>query len=291
MAFQPLSTAWSVRGEPLDVPGAATRIWREGSGEVVVCLHGVPSSAFLYRKVLTELARSGVEGVAFDFPGLGLAERPRHFDYSWTGLAKWLLQALDAAAIDRFHLVVHDIGGPIGFEAIRRLESIAPERVRSLTILNSMLHVASFRRPWPMAPFAWPGIGWLWLQGMRTPMWVPMMRLMGVHDGPTKDEIRAYRELLFREDGGRAFLRIMRSFERTGEFEERVVAALKQRDFPVQVIWGAEDPALKAEKYAQGICETLRLPHWHSVRGKHFLQEDSPEEIAGRIAMFVHNES
>lgn len=46
----------------------------------MVCLHGVPSSAFLYRKVLPELAAGGLRGVAFDFPGLGLAERPKEFE-------------------------------------------------------------------------------------------------------------------------------------------------------------------------------------------------------------------
>jgi hypothetical protein len=52
----------------------------------------------------------------------------------------------DALGIDQCHLVVHDIGGPIGFErAITH-----PERVLSLTVLNSPVDVAVFRRPWPM---------------------------------------------------------------------------------------------------------------------------------------------
>jgi pimeloyl-ACP methyl ester carboxylesterase len=49
-------------------------------------------------------------------------------DYSWSGLARWSARAIDALGIDRCHLVVHDIGGPIGFEwAIAH-----PERVLSL---------------------------------------------------------------------------------------------------------------------------------------------------------------
>lgn len=48
-----------------------------GSGEPVVCVHGVPTSSYLYRKVLEELAARGLRGVAFDLPGLGLADRPR----------------------------------------------------------------------------------------------------------------------------------------------------------------------------------------------------------------------
>jgi haloalkane dehalogenase len=48
----------------------------EGTGESVICLHGVPASSFLYRKVLSELAARGLRGIAFDLPGLGLADRP-----------------------------------------------------------------------------------------------------------------------------------------------------------------------------------------------------------------------
>ena len=58
----------------------------KGSGDPVVCLHGVPASSFLYRKVVPELADRGLRGIAFDLPGLGLAERPADADYSWTGL-------------------------------------------------------------------------------------------------------------------------------------------------------------------------------------------------------------
>lgn len=64
---------WYAKGSRLDIPGSAsTRIWRDGTGPTVVCLHGVPTSAYLYRKVLPELASRELEGVAMDFPGLGL---------------------------------------------------------------------------------------------------------------------------------------------------------------------------------------------------------------------------
>ena len=62
--------------------GVGSFVVERGDGAPVVCLHGVPASLFLYRKVLTELATQGLRGVAFDFPGLGLAERPSDFDYS-----------------------------------------------------------------------------------------------------------------------------------------------------------------------------------------------------------------
>jgi len=48
-----------------------------GGGEPVVLIHGVPTSSLLWRKVLPELAARGRRGVAFDLPGLGLADRSR----------------------------------------------------------------------------------------------------------------------------------------------------------------------------------------------------------------------
>ena len=41
------------------------------------------------------------------------------------------------------------------------------------------------------------------------------------------------------------------------------------------------------KKYARPICEILGLPDWHRVRGKYFLQEDSPNEIAAHIGNLV----
>src|SRR5260221_2171012 len=74
---------WRRQGRVLDVEGANTVLWRKGQGESGICVHGVPTSGFLYRKLLPELASRGLAGVTFDLPGLGLADRPADLDYSW----------------------------------------------------------------------------------------------------------------------------------------------------------------------------------------------------------------
>jgi pimeloyl-ACP methyl ester carboxylesterase len=76
-------------GRRLEAAGISSFVQEGGppGGEPVVCLHCVPASCFLYRKVLRELAARGLRGVAFDLPGLGLADRPAAFDYTWTGPA------------------------------------------------------------------------------------------------------------------------------------------------------------------------------------------------------------
>ncbi|MDQ3768834.1 MAG: alpha/beta fold hydrolase, partial [Actinomycetota bacterium] len=193
---------WAARGRPLAVPGASTVVWEEGAGAPVVCLHGVPTSAFLYRNVLPELAARGLRGIAFDFPGLGLAQRPERFDYRWSGLGAWTLAALDALGLDRFHLVLHDVGGPVGFDVVSR----APDRVASLTVLNSIVRAATFKRPWAMEPFARRGIGELYLRTLRPIALERLMRAQGVATAVPAAQLRAYVPLLKRGDGGRAFL-------------------------------------------------------------------------------------
>src|SRR4051795_6497594 len=103
-------------GREFEAGGVQSFVREAGRGQTVVCMHGVPSSCFLYRKVLDELAERGLRGVAFDLPGLGLAARPADYDYTWTGLGRFSVAAVDALGLDRFHLVLHDIGGPVGLE-------------------------------------------------------------------------------------------------------------------------------------------------------------------------------
>ena len=249
-------------------------------GEPVVCVHGVPASAYLYRKVVPALAARGLRGVAVDLPGLGLAERPADADYSWTGLGRWLGSAIDALGLDRFHLVVHDIGGPIGFE----VAAADPRRIRSLTLLNTAVAVESFHRPWVMEPFAHPVLGQAWLKSMQLPgLFVALMRYLGVTRRVSIAEIACYVPLLLGTDGGRAFLRIMRGFELTADKQRRYLAAVRGTPYPVQVVWEVRDRTLTWRRYgveaqrAAGLDRAVLLP------GKHFLQEDCPEEIADAV--------
>lgn len=249
-------------------------------GEAVVCVHGVPASAYLYRKVVPALAARGLRGIAVDLPGLGLAERPTDADYTWTGLGRWLGTAIDALELDRFHLVVHDIGGPIGFE----VAAAHPDRVRSLTVLNTTVAVESFHRPWMMEPFAHPVLGEAWLKSTRLPgMFLALMRYVGVSRQVPAAEIACYVPLLLGDDGGRAFLRIMRAFELTAAKQRLYLSAVRDTPYPVQIVWGVRDPALTWRRYGVQAQMAAGLDHAILLPGKHFLQEDCPEEIAEAV--------
>ena len=268
-------------GRAFDAGGTRSFVRQAGTGEPVVCLHGVPTSSFLWRRVVPELAAQGLRGVAFDLPGLGLAARPRTFDYSWSGLGRWTLSALDALGLDRVHLLVHDIGGPIGFEVAHA----APERIRSLTVLNTIVEAATFRRPWPMEPFARRGVGELWLRGMNRAAFRMLMRRTGVLDqqAVADDELDAHLALLRRGDGGRAFLRIMRSFELNRAAQERYVAALRG-PYPVRIVWGDRDPFLRLGEHGEQARRAAGLPRMHTVPARHFVPEDQAPAIAEHVA-------
>ena len=268
-------------GREFSAAGVGSFVREQGEGEPVLCLHGVPSSSFLYRKVIGELAARGLRGIAPDLPGLGLADRPTGFDYSWSGLGRFCAAAVDALELDRFHLVVHDVGGPVGFE----LAAAMPERVRSLTILNTIVEVDTFKRPWSMEPFARRGIGEVYLRTLSKPAFRLLMRLQGVAEMSAvgDDELDAYVDLLKRGDGGAAFLRIMRGFERTAAKRALYASALRDVPYPVQVVWGDRDPALPLDRYGEEARRAAGLAEIHRLPAKHFLQEDQAPAIAEQV--------
>jgi haloalkane dehalogenase len=273
--------AHEAAGRTFSAGGVRSFVREAGSGPTVVCMHGVPASCFLYRKVIAELAQRGLRGVAFDLPGLGLADRPADYDYTWTGLGRFSRAAIDELGIDRFHLVVHDLGGPVGFEVARAI----PDRIRSLTILNTIVDPHEFSRPWPMAPFPVPVIGWLWLHSMTKGLFRQLWYLKSIADRGcmSVDEIDAYFELLIRGDGGDAFLRIMRGFELTLEKRDHYHAAIRDVPYPVQLIWGKDDTALTMANHGARAARATGL-EIQALPGKHFFQEEQAPALAEKIA-------
>jgi pimeloyl-ACP methyl ester carboxylesterase len=246
-------------------------------------MHGVPASAWLYRKLVPELAGRGLRAIAFDLPGLGLADRPRDFDYRWTGLGVFAGAAVDALGLERFHLVVHDIGGPVGFE----LAAARPERVASLTITNTLIRVDQFRRPWEMKPFAVPVLGRIWLAFSRGAMFRALMRRTGLLDEVPAAEIDVYAHLLRRSDGGRAFLKIMRGFELTADKRALYEGVVTDRRRPVQIVWGKDDPALRASRHGAIARELVPDAPYEAIAGKHYFHDDLAAAVGERIASFV----
>ena len=257
----------------------------KGNGETVLCLHGVPTSSFLYRKIVPALAQKGFRGVALDFPGLGFSDRPKDFDYSFSSLARFCEAAANSLGLDKFHLLIHDIGGPVGFA----LAAKNRDKILSITILNTWIDVVNFKKPWPMRPFEKPVLGEIELATLIYPTWQLMFNKMGVNDssGIPKNEIKAYIDILKRDDGGDAYLKMMKSFNDSEEFRSLCYKAVQRVPYPVQAIWGEDDPFLTLDHYGQEIKDAAGLPKIHQLSSRHFLQEEKPEEIVEKMVEII----
>lgn len=268
-------------GKYITVDGIRTFALNYGRGEAVLCIHGVPTSSFLYRKVLNSLAKKGYRGVSVDLPGLGLSDRPKDFDYSFSNFADFLYRASIALKLKKFHLVVHDIGGPIGFALAAR----HPHKIMSLTILNSWIDVVNFKKPAVMRPFEKRILGEAELKMISHVTWPVMFKGMGVVNTSRipMEEINAYVDLLKRNDEGKAFLKIMRNFDNSREFRDLCLRAVQNVKYPVQAIWGEKDPALTIDTFGKEIKEAAGLKEIIKLPSRHLLQEETWLAIADQI--------
>ena len=274
-------------GKYMSIDGIKTFYLDTGNGPVVFCIHGVPTSSFLYRKVALALQQKGLRTIAIDLPGLGLSDKPEDFNYIFSNFGRFCNRFLDELKLDEVHLLIHDIGTPIGLSMADQNSS----RIRSITVLNSMLDLENFEKPLAMRPFEKPILGEAAL-AMLTPFTFPlMMKTAGVvnDDVISKEEMDAYIHLLKREDDGKAFLKIMRNFEQTKEFTETCYRAWKNPAYPVQLIWGDKDPFLTWEEKGKDFEEARPGVPVTKVEGKHFLQEEAYETIAAKVKELIQN--
>jgi NADPH:quinone reductase-like Zn-dependent oxidoreductase/pimeloyl-ACP methyl ester carboxylesterase len=94
-----------------------------------VLLHRTPVSSAGFAKVMSFLAAAGLEAIALDTPGFGESFKPCGAP-STVDYGGWLLEALDALGIDRFHLAAHHTGTHFAAE----IATSAPARVASLSL-------------------------------------------------------------------------------------------------------------------------------------------------------------
>lgn len=285
--------AHRARLKSLAVDGGAIAYLEEGpaNGEVVLLLHGMPTSSWLWRKVAPGLVSAGLRVVAPDLLGYGASDKPADPAlYEIPRQADRVVALLDALGIGRATLVVHDLGGAWGFELADR----APERISRLVVLNTAAYRDGFNPPTIVRIVGSP-IGPLMLRMMRSrglgiPMLASLFRqFTGDPSVVTPEMVRGY-WLPLHEGTTRPFRQFVTSFEYTFGNLERWAAALRRLTVPALVIWGGKDRVLNAEKQSRQFARDLAIPPDRIVvlaDANHFLQEDRGPEVADRIAAFV----
>lgn len=108
----------------------------EGEGVPIVLLYGVPTSGWLYQKMIGNLASKGFRVIVPDMLGFGNSDSPLGESvYSPENHAKRLIELMNFLKVNQWTKVVHDAGG-IWTAALLEKH---PTRISKLIFLNSIL--------------------------------------------------------------------------------------------------------------------------------------------------------
>jgi haloalkane dehalogenase len=273
---------WSFEPRYLDQDGLRMHYVDEGSGDPILLLHGEPTWAYLYRKIIPRLVAAGNRCLAPDYFGFGRSDKPTD--------RTWYSYDAHCAAVARFAfdldlrdttLVVQDWGGPIGF----RLAVEHPERVARLVVLNTGIGARA------------PNDEWLRFQALVRRVGteiVPGRLIRATLVQPVDDAVIAAYDAPFPVPESRVGVVMFPELVATsGEHPSapamiEVRERLRRWERPALVLFSDSDPIFsrRAAEAMAAILPNAELADPLEGAG-HFLQEDQGEAVADRILSFL----
>ena len=261
-----------------------------GDGRTVVFLHGNPTSSYLWRNVIPHVAKRA-RCLAPDLIGMGDSGTAAGGSYRFVDHARYLDAWFDAVLPSgRVVLVGHDWGGALAFHWARR----NPERVTGIAYTETIVM--------PMRWDDWPVAARKVFEGMRSPAGEEMVLVKNVFverilPGSvlrplSPEEMSVYRRR-FAEPGEsrRPTLTWPRQIPLEGEPADVVEISrqygewLATSDAPKLFI--NVDPGAILIGRQREFCRSWPNQEEITVRGNHFAQEDSPNEIGEAVANFL----
>ncbi|MGW6740650.1 alpha/beta fold hydrolase [Streptomyces sp. NPDC055025] len=280
-------------------PGFRMHYADEGSGPVLLCLHGEPTWGYLFRHLVAGLAGS-YRMVIPDHMGFGKSETPRDRTY-------WLqdhTDNLEAFVLDlglrEITLVMHDFGGPVGMGLLTR----HPELVNRVIALNAPTPFGQPALPRALAENASHSPWFTWIAraqadgtlddvlgalGYNT---LSTLKLNGFQNNTviTPAWIRAYaaafptrEETLGALGWAKGFALGAHRFASPSPHAKQAAARL-----PALAVWGMQDQTLRAEHF---------LPLFHAAfphglvselpAAGHYIPEDAPETVLALVRLFL----
>ena len=268
----------------LDVDGLRLHYVDEGSGRPVVCFHGEPTWAYLYRKVARPLLEAGERVVAVDMPGFGRSDKPtdRRW-YTYDRHSEHVSQVLDGLDLRDATVVVQDWGGAIGL----RWAVDNADRVERLVVMNTGLFTGRVSKGF----MAWREFA------ERNPDLPIGFIVDGGSTSELSDEVKAAYEAPFptpeSKAGAAAFpLLVPTSDDDPGADVMRAVSdELSRWDKPALVMFSDSDPVFPYPRSGQVFCDLIPgASEQVRIEGAaHFLQEDRGEEIGERVLALLRD--
>jgi haloalkane dehalogenase len=261
-----------------------------GAGDPVVFLHGNPTSSYLWRNVIPHVEPFGL-CLAPDLVGMGDSGRAPDGSYRFVDHARYLDAWFEAVGIGRnVTLVVHDWGSALGFHWARRHH----DRVRALVYMEAIVR--------PVTWAEWPEPARKVFQAMRSPageemvltknVFVERILPASVLRGLTEAEMAVYRRpYLEPGESRRPTLTWPREIPIDGEPADVVGIVDEYARWlaasPIPKLFVNADPGVILTGAQREFCRAWPHQEEVTVRGSHFIQEDSPAEIGRAIAGFL----
>lgn len=256
----------------------------EGEGVPIVLLHGVPTSGWLYRKMIGDLTRQGFRVIVPDMLGFGNSDSPLGESvYSPENHAKRLIELMNFLKINQWTQVVHDAGG-IWTAALLEKH---PARISKLIFLNSILDPTGVNWDKQIGTGLNARIG-LTLQryGLKKSSFVSdFVKQNLVQLKLTKEEIRGYENPILEGKTTAIFSHYTYMIEQF-PFQPSRLKALQK---PAIVIWGNADDVLKWSPQQALVKEVLQLTDEsiHQLSVGHLVPEEAANQIDSLIVDFV----
>ena len=250
-------------------------------GTPIVCFHGEPTWAYLYRKMLPPLVTAGHRVICPDYAGFGRSDKPTDRGwYSYDGHVELMTTLLDRLQLRGATVVVQDWGGPIGLRWAVEQE----ERVERLVVLNTGIFTGRVSKGF----LAWRDFA------QKNPDLPVGFVLQGATKSELAPEVVAAYEAPFPSPESKAGaaqfpLLVPTEEDGPGASQMRDVAdALSRWQKPALVAFSDSDPVFPHPKSGQVFCDRIpgARPQVTIAGAAHFLQEDKGEQIAQEMIAF-----
>jgi haloalkane dehalogenase len=259
-----------------------------GEGDPIVFLHGNPTPSYLWRNIIPHVILLG-RCLAPDYIGMGNSGVAPDGSYRLIDHQRYLDAWFDAMDLKKnVILVVHDWGSALGFSWAHR----HPERVRAIVYMEAIV------RPF-FSWDEWPAVTREFFKAQRTAAGEELILqknlfieyLLPLRNIP-EDVMEVYRRH-YRNPGPsrQPMLTWTRELPIEGQPEDvtQIVDAYSRwlAVSPIPKLFINADPAGFLIGAQREFCRTWRNQQEVTVKGAHFLQEDSPLEVGEAIAHFV----
>jgi haloalkane dehalogenase len=261
-----------------------------GQGDPIVFLHGNPTSSYVWRNIIPYLTAHG-RCLAPDLVGMGQSGKSPAYAYRLVDHARYLDAWFEALNLTRnVTLVVHDWGSALGFHRAARY----PGQIKAIAYLEAIA-----------MPLRWEDFGEArsMFQALRSPQgeamvldenfFVEAVLPHSVLRTLTDQEMAAYRAPFLDRDARLPTLVWPRQIPIEGEpadvttIVDSYGKAMSQSALPKLLIVGEPGALLKGRTLE--FCRTWSNQTEVTVRGVHFLQEDSPDAIGQALQAFVQS--